>query len=216
MASAPDYLNPDLPTDLKWLRTPVVRATARALAGYGCLVDDPASQIVEIVRWPATGTRPVDPGTGDEAGTVEGEFTSYWRGDLLYGRNAAVGGHYILGYGTSPEHASEDHTRAPARILLWHANYHPAGGQMFWPLARKPFVVPLALPGDDITPERFVTFAFDGSQGLYIHPNIWHEGVFTSAGEQRFLDRQGAVHARVSVDFAREFDCLLEVPLDGS
>ena len=76
MASAPDYLNPDLPTDLKWLRTPVVRATARALAGYGCLVDDPASQIVEIVRWPATGTRPVDPDTGDEAGTVEGEFTS--------------------------------------------------------------------------------------------------------------------------------------------
>jgi hypothetical protein len=35
------------------------------------------------------------------------------------------------------------------------------------------------------------------------------------AGAQRFLDRQGAVHARVSVDFAREFGCLLEAPLGG-
>ena len=46
-----------------------------------------------------------------------------------------------------------------------------------------------------------------------IHPNIWHEGVFAASGAPRFLDRQGAVHARVSVDFAREFGCLLEAPL---
>ena len=24
----------------------------------------------------------------------------------------------------------------------------------------------------------FKAFYFDGSRGLYIHPNIWHEGVF--------------------------------------
>jgi ureidoglycolate hydrolase len=119
----------------------------------------------------------------------------------------------VLGYGKEPHQADEQHTRPPERILLWHANYHPDGGQLFWPFERKPFVVPLALPGDDISPEKFVTFAFDGSAGLYIHPNIWHEGVFTIAGTQRFLDRQGAVHARVSVDFAREFGCLLKTPL---
>jgi hypothetical protein len=28
-----------------------------------------------------------------------------------------------------------------------------------------------------------------------------------------YLDRQGRVHARVSVDFAREFDCYLGVPM---
>jgi hypothetical protein len=28
------------------------------------------------------------------------------------------------------------------------------------------------LPGDDVTPDRFVTFWCDGSRGLYIHPNI--------------------------------------------
>jgi len=33
---------------------------------------------------------------------------------------------------------------------------------------------------------------------------------FTLRGTQRFFDQQGAVHARVSVDFAREFGCLLE------
>ena len=66
------------------------------------------------------------------------------------------------------------------------------------------------LPGDDVTPARFVCFRFDGRRGLYIHPNIWHEGVFILRGAQRFFDKQGAVHARVSVDFAREFGWLLE------
>jgi hypothetical protein len=38
--------------------------------------------------------------------------------------------------------------------------------------------------------------------------------VFGRAGTQRFFDRQGAVHARVSVDFAREFGCLLEARIE--
>jgi hypothetical protein len=67
-----------------------------------------------------------------------------------------------------------------------------------------------------VTPQRFVCFRFDGTQGLYIHPNIWHEGVFGLSGSQRFHDRQGAVHARVSVDFAREFGCLIEAPIFGT
>jgi len=61
-------------------------------------------------------------------------------------------------------------------VLLWHVNYHPDGGQLFWPLDGKPFVVPVALPGDDVKPEDFVAFRSDGSFGIYIHPNIWHEG----------------------------------------
>ena len=52
-----------------------------------------------------------------------------------------------------------------------------------------------------------------GDQGLYIHPHVWHEGVFGLSGTQRFFDKQGAVHARVSVDFAREFGCLLEATI---
>jgi len=214
MAPLIDYLNPDLPAKLARVRMPVVEATSRSLEGYGYLVGDPAKCKVEIVRWPAQGTRPVDLDTGDQGGTTEGTFFSEWKGDILYGRNSAVGGHYILAYGEDPARADESHSRAPRRILLWHANYHPDGGQQFFPLDNKPFLVPLALPGDDIKPEKFVCFRFDGSQGLYIHPNIWHEGVFATFGSQRFFDQQGAVHARVSVDFAREFGCLLEAPID--
>jgi hypothetical protein len=209
-----DYLNPALPAGLAHVRMPVVVATAESLAGYGRLVDDPAHCTIEIVRWPAQGHRPIDTDTGDQGGTTEGVFVSEWQGDILYGRNAAVGGHYILAYGVAPEVARTDHTEAPHRMLLWHANYHPDGGQLFFPLDREPFCVPLALPGDDVTPQRFVCFRFDGSRGLYIHPHIWHEGVFGLRGTQRFFDRQGAVHARVSVDFAREFGCLLEAAID--
>lgn len=140
-------------------------------------------------------------------------FVSEWQGDILYGRNEAVGGHYILAYAVLPERARTEHTNPPRRMMLWHANYQPDGGQLFFPLNQRPFYVPLALPGDDVTPERFVCFRFDGRQGLYIHPNIWHEGVFGLSGTQRFFDKQGAVHAHVSVDFAREFGCLLEASM---
>ena len=214
MAATIDYLNPDLPAELGRVRMPVVDATPQSLEGYGYLVDDPAKCKIEIVRWPAQGRRPVDLDTGDQGGTTEGTFFSEWKGDILYGRNSAVGGHYILAYGDEPNRADESHSRAPRRILLWHANYHPDGGQQFFPLDSKPFLVPLALPGDDIRPEQFVCFRFDGSRGLYIHPDVWHEGVFATSGSQRFFDQQGAVHARVSVDFAREFGCLLEAPID--
>jgi hypothetical protein len=214
MPAVADYLNPDLPAGLARVTMPVIDATAATLEGYGFLVDDPAKCTIEIVRWPAQGSRPVDPDTGDEGGTTEGTFISEWQGDILFGRNDAVGGHYILAYGEDPERADPGHARDPRRILLWHANYHPDGGQLFFPLDRKPFLVPLALPGDDIAPAQFMCFRFDGSRGLYIHPNIWHEGVFATCGTQRFFDQQGAVHARVSVDFAREFGCLLEAPIE--
>jgi hypothetical protein len=213
MSQEIDYLNPDLPPGLGRVLMPVVDATPATLNGFGRLVTDPGDCPIEIVQWPAVGTRPIDPGTGDEAGTTTGTFVSEWRGDILYGRNEAVGGNYILAYAREPEAARDDGVNAPERMLLWHANYHPDGGQLFFPLDHRPFYVPLALPGDDIAPEKFVCFRFNGQQGLYIHPNVWHEGVFTFEGTQRFFDQQGAVHARVSVDFAREFGCLLEAPI---
>jgi hypothetical protein len=209
-----DYLDPKLPAGLARIQMPILEATNPALTGYGFLIDDPNECPIEIVRWPAQGARPVDEDSGDQGGTTEGVFVSQWRGDILYGRNEAVDGHYILAYACDPESATTNHASLPERMMLWHANYHPDGGQLFFPLDRAPFYVPLALAGDDVTPDRFVCFRFDGRQGLYIHPNIWHEGVFTLHGTQRFFDRQGAVHARVSVDFAREFGCLLEAQIN--
>jgi Ureidoglycolate lyase len=213
MAPVFDFLRPDLPRGLRRVAMPVVTATPSTLQGYGFLVDDRSTCAIEIARWPAVGWRPVDEDTGDQAGTTEGVFVADWQGDVLYGRNEAVGGHYILAYAAEPVAADTTHSRDPQSMLLWHANYHPDGGQLFYPLDRAPFMVPLALPGDDVKPDDFVCFRFDGTRGLYIHPNVWHEGVFALRGTQRFFDKQGAVHARVSIDFAREFGCLLEASL---
>lgn len=92
MSQKIDYLNPALPAGLRRVSMPVVDATPATLEGFGGLVADPSECPIEIVQWPARGTRPIDPGTGDEAGTTEGTFVSEWRGDILYGRNEAVGG----------------------------------------------------------------------------------------------------------------------------
>lgn len=209
-----DYLNPNLPPNLAWHKIPVVDASPSSLEGFGYLLHAPDEVEVEIVRWPAQGWRPVDLDSGNEGGTTEGTFVSSWKGDVLFGSNQAVGGEYVLGYGVDPTQADLSHRNDPSRILLWHANYHPDGGQLFFPIdSSEPFLVPLALPGDDIKPENFVCFRFQPNQGCYIHPNIWHEGVFAIRNTQRFFDRQGRVHARVSVNFATEFGCLIEIPL---
>jgi Ureidoglycolate lyase len=211
--SQPNYLQPNLPAGLNRIKIPIIEANSSTVKEYGLLVEDPTHFKIEISRWPAPGWRPVDTDSGDEGGTKEGIFSSEWRGEILYGSNEAVGGKYILGYSNEPEQAKAQAKRDPDKILMWHANYHPDGGQLFFPIDNRPFLVPVALPGDDVRPEHFICFLCDGTKGLYIHPNIWHEGVFAINGKQRFLDRQGAVHARVSVDFAREFQCLLEIPL---
>ena len=195
-------------------QTPLVAASDASLAGYGCLVDDPHGYAIEIVRWPAQGWRPVDAGSGDQGGVAEGLFEFAWRGQTLYARNHAVGDSYLFGWSAWPEEAAADGPPAKReRALIWRANYHPDGGQMIWPVNGESFVVPLALPGDDVTPERFVSFWCDGSRGLYVRPNVWHGAFVPHADTATFLDRQGRVHARVSVDFPKEFSCYLAVPL---
>lgn len=213
--NAPEYLfdasdKPSLPLH----HVPLIVATDESVRGYGQLVEHPDDIEIEIVRWPAQGWRPVDPDTGDEAGWVEGIFQGEWQGDVLYGTNEAVSGHYVLGWSVDPQQAKTSSQTSPReQVLLWHMNYHPDGGQLFFPLSNEPFVVPLALPGDDLRADQIVCFWCDGSKGLYIHPNIWHEGIFPSSDSQRFLDRQGRVHARVSCDIGAEFGVYLACPL---
>ncbi|MEM7223671.1 MAG: ureidoglycolate lyase [Pseudomonadota bacterium] len=192
-------------TALESVELPLVMASDSALEGYGRLVEDPEAVDIEIVTWPAQGWRPVDPGTGDEGGTTEGLFEFWWRDGVLHGRNEAVGDQYELAW-----------RRQDGRALIRHANYHPDGGQLFFPLDPGPFVVPLALPGDDVKPTDFVAFRFEGGCGLYIHPGVWHEAVIPLAERARFFDKQGRVHARISCEFDREFGCSLAVPLDLS
>ena len=213
--SAPEYMfeassKPSLP----WHEVPLIRATDASLKGYGQLVTDPNQFEIEITRWPQQGWRPIDEGTGDEGGFVEGTFRCDWRGDVLYGENEAVKGNYVLGWSADPQSAQTHRQTTPRdQVLLWHMNYHPDGGQLFFPLDGQPFIVPAALPGDNLTPDKVVALWSDGSAGIYIHAGIWHEGVFPVGDTGRFLDRQGAVHARVSADIGKEFGVYLSCPL---
>jgi hypothetical protein len=192
----------------------LVVASNAALKGYGCLVDQSHGFPIEIERWPAQGWRPVDANSGDQGGVTEGIFEFWWRGDTLYARNNAVGDSYLFAWSKFPEEAAVDGPAKPRQqALVWRANYHPDGGQLFYPLNGESFVVPLALPGDDVAPENFLAFWCDGTRGLYIHPNVWHGAIVPLADHAELLDRQGRVHARVSVDFAKEFGRYLAVPL---
>jgi len=204
-------------TGVRRLHTaPLVVATEASLAGLGGLVREPRGHPIEIVRWPAQGWRTVDDGSGDQGGVTEGLFTFAWRGETLYARNEAVGDSYLFGWSTWPEEAADaGPTTDRAQALIWRANYHPDGGQLVYPTGGGSFVVALALPGDDVTPGAFTAFWFDGSAGLYIHPNVWHGAFVPHADEAVFFDRQSRVHARISVDFPREFGCYLAVPLGG-
>ncbi|HZC87357.1 MAG TPA: ureidoglycolate lyase [Steroidobacteraceae bacterium] len=194
--------------------TPLVAASAESLAGYGRLVDNPREFPIEIVPWPAQGWRAIDANTGDQGGVTEGLFEFKWKGETLYARNHAVGDSYLFGWSNWPEEAAAERQAQPReRALIWRANYHPDGGQLFYPLKGQSFVVPLALPGDDVTPGKFVSFWCDGRSALYLHPNVWHGAIVPLDDEAEFLDRQGRVHARVSVNFVTEFGCYLAAPL---
>ena len=141
------------------IEIPLIEATNQNLKGYGYLVNDFDQCEIEIVTWPKQGWRNIEEGTGNEGGTTEGPFETWWENNILYGRNNAVehkseydkDGKYLLGYSSDPDDSSNNlTTKDPKQIYIWHVNYHPDGGQLFFPKDNKPFISPLALPGDDI------------------------------------------------------------------
>ena len=205
---------PPVPGELPLVDIPLVRATPESLEGFGTLVTDYMTHPVEIVRWPAQGWRSIDEGTGDEAGHLEGIFEFWWEGDFLLGENMAVKDRYILGWSELPAKARRNNPDSKRdQLLIWHANYHPDGAQLFYPLDNRPFVTALAKTGDDMQPEDWVAFYCDGSAGICIHPGIWHEAITPLSPRSRFYDKQGAVHARVSCNFTEEFGVFMRIPL---
>ena len=196
-------------------RLPVVEATAESLRGFGEIVTDFAAAEVKILPWPLSGWRAMSPGVnGNEAGVTEGSFTMWAEGGLLFGRNEAVKRTYIIGWYDDPAIASQD--TAPVdrdRLYIHQANYHPDGGQIWCPRDGTPFVAVLAKATDDVRPEDFVAFRFDGSFGLQILPSVWHQPA-APVGPRMVIDnKQGRVHACIDFDSLAEFGCYLEVPV---
>jgi ureidoglycolate lyase/seryl-tRNA synthetase len=195
-------------------RVRAVRASREALDGYGEIVADYAAHQVTIVPWPTRGRRRLHPGTGIEGGVTEGAFEMHAEGEILFARNDAVARSYIIGWYADPATARVHAPAADKRRIFTHeANYHPDGGQIWFPRGGQPFVALLAKPGDDVTPDDFVAFHFDGSFGLQIAPGVWHQPAAPVADRIVFDNKQGRVHACVDVDFLGEFGCYLEVPL---
>ncbi len=191
-----------------------VWATAESLAGYGRLVADFASAEVAIVTWPQPGRRPVVAGTGNEGGVVADVFEFARKGQVQHAVNRAVGRGYVTGWFDDPGTAREDAPpRDSTRLFTHEANYHPDGGQVFHPRAGASFVALLAKPGDDVRPEDFVAFHFDGRAGVHIDPGVWHQPVFPLGETAVFDDKQGRVHACIAVDFIGEFGAYVAVPL---
>ncbi|WDE09286.1 ureidoglycolate lyase [Thalassomonas viridans] len=201
-------------SDIKLHQVPVIRANQANFAPFGRLVRNYDKEEVIIETWPAPGWRKVEPGTGNEGGITEGQFVFQRKGGLMLARNHAVDGNYISGWFTDPATASGQQTDVDySRVLVREANYHPDGGQVFYPAEGTPFIALLALPGDGICPEDFVGFYCDGSFGIQILPNIWHQPIFPLAQQANFQGKQGKVHACIACDFVEEFSCYLSLEL---
>lgn len=196
-------------------RLPLRAASAESLKGFAEIVPDFAAAEVIAQPWPLRGRRPMSPGvSGNEAGYVEGAFSMWAEGGLLFGRNEAVKRAYIIGWYDDPAEARAD--RAPAsrdKLYIYQANYHPDGGQIWCPRDGTPFVAVLAKPTDEVRPEDFVAFYCDGRFGIQILPEVWHQPA-APVGPRMVVDnKQGRVHACVDFDALAEFGCYLEVPV---
>ena len=85
---------------------------------------------------------------------------------------------------------------------------------MFFPPKSTPFVLVVASPGDDVTPDRFVALYFDGRRGVQLFADIWHQPAFPVMEEQCvFQGKHGPIHCFVGVDTVEEFGVWLRVPL---
>ena len=76
-----NFSNPSLPRGLQVVDVPLELATDQSLKGYGRIIHSKDEISVsngnfEIKPWPVQGWRKLDPGTGDEAGTTEGQALS--------------------------------------------------------------------------------------------------------------------------------------------
>ena len=199
-------------TSVKTHLVPTVIANAETLQGYGTIIKGYTTAKVEILTWPAPGWRPVDPGTGNQGGVTEGTFNMVWNNNEFHARNHAVDGHYITGWFTNPS-TPEKQVIDHSHVFTREANYHADGGQIFYPLGNQPFVLLLALPGDDITVESFTAFFCDGTFGVHVNSSVWHQPPYPINNNVVFNDKQGKVHSCISCDFVNEFNTYLEVSL---
>lgn len=197
---------------MKTFDIPLKPLTEETIKGLGTIFHTFSEAEIELVRWRTAGSRPVD--VGGYGGVVTGSFEVYWRGQIAYYRNEAVGHGQALGWAVDPTVASKDveMTERPF-ILADLVNYHDDGGQAFIGTDGGGSVYLLAPPGDNITPDDFVALYCNGRLGINLHPGVWHLGPVPLSQRGVYDNKQGGIHATVEIYAQQEFGGLFKVPL---
>ena len=189
----------------KKYKVPIVVANDENIKKYGRLIktyDEYLLEDVIIKKWPKTKGRAICIGTGTGGGITEGYFKFWKDGNYYKSKNESKNESYISGVLTNNQ-----------TIITREANYHPDSSQVFYPLINSPYILLLALPGDDVKLEKFIGFYFDGKCGIHIFPDVWHQPIFPINGIGKLKNKQGSVHACVKVDILEEFKTWLEIDI---
>ena len=216
MSGHADYtaFNYKIPDNIKVYEVPIIHATQKNLKGFCNVVHEYENTSVINVKWPKiTGWRKLDENTGDQALHTEGMFDFYY--DDIYSKavnHSVENGSYITGI--IPRSEKKSGNEIPTHIYTREANYHPDGGQIIFPPSKEPFMLLLSKKGDDILPEDFFCFFCDGSFGVQILPNVWHQPAYPLNNKATFKNKQCSVHGCVTVDTVNEFNTLLRVNLN--
>lgn len=178
----------------------VIKATPESVKEYGRIIDDKNAEL-DIVTWPKMGWRAIAEGTGNRAGKACHIFEIRWDNYCCYATDHEYKQEYFIGW------------FAHQAIVTHEVDYHPDGGQILYPLNHKPFILVVALPGDDVLLKDFVAFYFDGTVGFHINPGVWHQLPFPVKESLELYSSQNALYTCVDCDFIEEFDCLLAIDL---
>lgn len=73
----------------------------------------------------------------------------------------------------------------PVRIRMMER--HPLSSQAFVPMGQRPFLVVVAPPDGEPSPERLRAFVTNGRQGVNYHRGVWHHPLLVLEQEADFL-----------------------------
>jgi len=200
-----EFFSEKIPDYLSVVEVPVISGTEETLKDYCNIVENYNDTKVINNKWPKVKGRPIDDNTGDQALPTEGIFEFKYDEKFCYAKNNSVpNGDYITGVINKTRTA----------IYTREANYHPCGGQIVYPYnGNEPFIMLLSKACDDIVPHDFVAFFCNGSFGVQILPNVWHQPVYPMTNNVEFLNKQCSVHACVTIDTIKEFNTLLKIDI---
>lgn len=90
---------------------------------------------------------------------------------------------------------------------------HPRGSQSFQPLSGEDYLVLVADPVEELTPEHLHLFLAKGTQGINYHMNTWHHPVLGLHKVCDFLvvDRKGAGNNCEEFFFDKNLDITIDL-----